>query len=129
MKKSLLIIFVALLALYSCQQKSSAVTKMTPTEVNNSFYTSEDAQLIDVRTSQEFTVSHLKDAQNICVTNDDFEEKVKNLDKNKPVYLYCKKGGRSAKAAEILADMGFKEIYDLQGGITNWEESGFETEN
>ncbi|OAB81698.1 hypothetical protein ULVI_00805 [Cochleicola gelatinilyticus] len=102
---------------------------MTPTEVNNSFYTSEDAQLIDVRTSQEFTVSHLKDAQNICVTNDDFEEKVKNLDKNKPVYLYCKKGGRSAKAAEILADMGFKEIYDLQGGITNWEESGFETEN
>ena len=73
-------------------------------------------------------MSHLKDAQNICVTTDDFKEKVKELDKNKPVYLYCKKGGRSAKAAEILADLGFKEIYDLQGGITNWEESGFETE-
>lgn len=128
MKKYLLLIFLTAAFLGSCQEKSPAITKMSPSEVNASFYANEGAQLVDVRTTEEFTVSHLKDAQNICVTTDDFKEKVKELDKNKPVYLYCKKGGRSAKAAEILADLGFKEIYDLQGGITNWEESGFETE-
>jgi len=73
-------------------------------------------------------VSHLKNAQNICVTNNDFQEKVKKLDKNKPVYVYCEKGGRSANAAKILTEMGFKKVYDLQGGITNWEESGLETQ-
>lgn len=86
------------------------------------------AQLIDVRTQEEFGVSHLKDAQNICVTENDFKEKVASLDKDKPVYVYCKKGGRSARAAKILKELGFTKIYDLQGGITNWEKQQLKTE-
>mgnify|MGYP003115267238 CR=1 FL=1 len=85
-------------------------------------------QLVDVRTPEEYGVSHLKDAQNICVTEDDFKEKVAGLDKDKPVYVYCKKGGRSARASKILQEMGFKEVYDLQGGITAWEEEGLQTD-
>ncbi len=86
------------------------------------------AQLIDVRTDKEFGASHLKNAQNICVTDDDFKQKVTALDKNKPVYVYCKKGGRSARAAKVLKEMGFTKIYDLQGGITAWDKNNLETQ-
>lgn len=84
------------------------------------------AQLIDVRTDEEFGASHLKNAQNICVTDSDFREKASFLDKNKPVYVYCKKGGRSAKAAKVLKELGFTKIYDLQGGITAWDKNNLE---
>ncbi|RMA56788.1 rhodanese-like domain-containing protein [Ulvibacter antarcticus] len=132
MKKLLLIaIFSCAIALQSCAQKEAAAIKViSPQEVYDAIYSpSSDAQLLDVRTDQEYGVSHLKNAQNICVTTSDFQEKVKTLDKNKPVYVYCKKGGRSAKAAKILADLGFKEIYDMQGGLTNWEDNELEVEN
>jgi len=87
-----------------------------------------NAQLVDVRTKDEFAVSHLKDAQNICVTDNDFKQKVAFLDRSKPVYVYCKKGGRSAQASKILKQMGFTKIFDLQGGITNWEQQQLSTQ-
>ena len=86
------------------------------------------AQLVDVRTKDEFAVSHLKDAQNICVTDNDFKQKVAFLDRSKPVYVYCKKGGRSAQASKILKQMGFTKIFDLPGGITNWEQQQLSTQ-
>lgn len=105
---------------------------VSPEQVYEAVYggeKSEDIQLVDVRTEAEYSVSHLKDAQNICVSSKDFREKVVDLDKNKPVYVYCKGGGESAQAAQILKEMGFTKVYDLQGGIDNWEESGMETVN
>jgi rhodanese-related sulfurtransferase len=43
------------------------------------------------------------------------------LDKEIPIYLYCRSGGRSNKAARQLISLGFKEIYDLQGGYLGWK--------
>jgi rhodanese-related sulfurtransferase len=74
-------------------------------------------------------VNHLKNAQNICVTDDDFKQQVNVLDKEKPVYVYCRSGKRSARAAEILKEMGFTKVYDLQGGIMEWQENDLETVN
>lgn len=113
----------------SCSETPAGIHEVSPQEVYNAVYGAKGSkfQLVDVRTPEEYGASHLKDAQNICVTEDDFKDKVKSLDRNKPVYVYCKKGGRSAKAATILAEMGFTEIYDLQGGITAWDEEGLET--
>ncbi|GHC60455.1 rhodanese-like domain-containing protein [Ulvibacter litoralis] len=133
MKKIFFLVLVGVsLTFLGCKNKetSSVMKVVTPQEVYDAVYNSNDssAQLVDVRTQEEYGVSHLKDAQNICVTTSDFQEKVKTLDKNKPVYLYCKRGGRSAKAAKILTDLGFTKVYDLQGGITNWEDKGMETE-
>lgn len=112
-----------------CSEPAKQIEVVSPQEVYNAVYgpSGTSYQLVDVRTPEEYGASHLKNAQNICVTEDDFEEKVKGLDRSKPVYVYCKKGGRSAKAAKILAEMGFTEIYDLQGGITAWDEEGLET--
>jgi len=112
-----------------CKEGTAAqVTVITPVEFQQAMKRNKQLQLVDVRTSEEFRTSHLQDAQNICVTDANFKEKAEALDKNKPVYVYCRKGGRSARAAEILTEMGFTEVYDLQGGLTNWESQGLETE-
>ncbi len=128
------ILYVALMASFvflgSCKQENSREIEMVSAmKVYEAVYGEENLQLIDVRTQEEYSVSHLKNAQNICVTSADFKEKVASLDRAKPVYVYCKKGGRSAQAASILKDMGFTKVYDLQGGITSWQEEGLETIN
>ena len=76
-----------------------------------------NAQLVDVRTPNEFRQGHYKNAENIDFFDRiNFDKKLEKLDKNRPVYLYCRSGMRSNKAAKKLAQMGFQEIYDLSGG-------------
>ena len=130
MKKWLSILAISLL-LSGCNSGGNEIQMVSPEQVYEAVYGGEekDIQLVDVRTEAEYSVSHLKDAQNICVSSKDFQEKVAGLDKSKPVYVYCKGGGESAQAAQILKEMGFTKVYDLQGGIDNWEESGLETVN
>lgn len=82
--------------------------------------TEPNIQLIDVRTPEEFNEGHIANAVNINFLADDFEANVANLDKEKPVMVYCKSGGRSAKASARLKELGFKNITDLEGGISNW---------
>jgi rhodanese-related sulfurtransferase len=79
-------------------------------------------QLLDVRTPSEFNNGHIKGAENIDFTGSDFKEKVAKLDREKPVLIYCHSGNRSGKASLILKELGFKEVYDLQGGYSNWNE-------
>ena len=136
MKKIFLILVIIILgAFQSCKNNSSDVaTKgqielISPQQVYDAVYSEDSVQLVDVRTPKEFKESHLIGAQNICVTSDDFSEKVKTLDKSKPVYVYCKKGVRSANAAKKLIKMGFTKIYDMNGGILLWEEKKLEVNN
>ena len=74
-------------------------------------------QLIDVRTSREFSWSHIKGAKNIDFYSGQFATEFNKLNKNKPVYVYCRTGSRSRHASNKLAKMGFTEIYDLKGGF------------
>jgi rhodanese-related sulfurtransferase len=113
---------------FACQKaKEPQVYKIT-TEQMLEVLENESIQILDVRTEDEFNAGKIKNAQNICITNDDFRTKAEKLDKNKPVYLYCKSGGRSAKATEVLKEMGFKIIYDMTGGMDEWNEKGLETD-
>ena len=82
--------------------------------------TNTDIQLIDVRTPKEYDDGHINDAILIDYFSDDFKTKVQEFDKEKPLYLYCRSGGRSGKASKILKELGFKEIYDLKGGYLAW---------
>ena len=131
--KKLVLIFGLVIASLSVSCKDSSHSKevqvISPQEVRDAVFDDNSHQLIDVRTVDEFKEVHLKNAQNICVTDGDFEENVAKLDKDQPVYLYCRSGKRSAKAAEILKDLGFKEIYDMDGGILNWKSENLEIEN
>ena len=78
------------------------------------------AQLVDVRTAGEFAKGHIQNAKNMDVNGSDFKQKVSSLDKNKAVYLYCLSGSRSAYAMKTLSSMGFKEVYNLSGGMMSW---------
>lgn len=130
MKKILALLILAVLAvnLQSCTETKAGEIEQITVEQMTKALKDTSIQLVDVRTSNEFLEGHIKNSHNICVTDNDFEKQVASLDKEKPVYVYCKKGGRSARAAEILKEMGFKKIYDLEGGIVLWEESGGLTE-
>ncbi len=80
-----------------------------------------NVQLLDVRTPKEYAEGHIADAKLLnYFEKDAFRKYASKLDKDEPVYLYCRSGNRSQKAAKILVDMGFTEIYDLEGGYMNW---------
>ena len=129
MKKILFISLFALsCVLVSCNNSTKGQIEMvSPLQVYEAVYGEGSMQLVDVRTEEEYGVSHLKNAQNICVTSDDFREKVASLDKMKPVYVYCRSGKRSSTAAKILIELGFTKVYDLQGGHQSWKKEGLET--
>ena len=78
-----------------------------------------NAFLLDVRTAGEFGGGHLPKATNIDFRSPDFANKIKGLPKDKPVFVYCLSGGRSAQAAEILRNEGF-QVTELQGGYLKW---------
>ena len=78
-------------------------------------------QLVDVRTPGEFKKGHLAHAVNIDFYDKrSFKESFEHLNRDEPVYLYCRSGFRSKKAAMRLLNMGFTKIYDLKGGLNNW---------
>ena len=78
-------------------------------------------QLVDVRTPREYKGGHIGKAINIDLfQGGSFKQAFEKLDKNKPVYIYCRTGSRSRKAAQKILDMGFEKVYDLKGGIMRW---------
>lgn len=80
-------------------------------------------QLIDVRTPEEYAEGHIGNAVMANIRDArQFDAEVAKLNKEKPVYLYCRSGNRSQTAAKILEKDGFK-VFDLQGGILNWQKS------
>jgi len=80
-----------------------------------------NVQLVDVRTPKEYQEGFIDDAINIDYFNQEkFSPAFEKLDKNKPLYLYCRSGNRSQKSVKLLLDLGFIEIYDLKGGYIAW---------
>ena len=85
---------------------------------------SEGFVLIDVRTPEEYAQGFIGGAINMDMKNESFVSNIQQIDKNKKVYLYCKAGGRSAKASKVLDSLGYKNIINLEGGFDAWKEEG-----
>jgi len=77
--------------------------------------------LLDVRTNSEFKNGHIGNAGNLNYYALDFRKKLNLLPKDQAIYLYCNTGYRSKKAAEILVQTGYTNVYNLQQGIMEWE--------
>jgi len=81
--------------------------------------------LLDVRTSGELiSEGSIEGNINVDFRSTDFKEQLGKLDKNKPVMVYCRSSRRSGKAFEMMIEMGFKEVYNLSGGIAAWINDG-----
>ncbi|HTQ27317.1 MAG TPA: rhodanese-like domain-containing protein [Puia sp.] len=79
-------------------------------------------QVLDVRTPSEFNSGHIKQSMLADWNNQSqFMDRVKYLDKSKPVYVYCLSGGRSSAAARWMRENGYQSVYELQGGIRAWK--------
>jgi rhodanese-related sulfurtransferase len=84
--------------------------------------------VLDIRTPEEFNEVRLAGAVNVDFYDTDFAEQLDGLDKNDPYVMYCRSGNRSADAAKTMKDLGFVEVYEIDGGIVNWYDSGFPVE-
>ena len=102
------------------EQSKGIVNKVVTKSEFKTLMTNKEAQLIDVRTSGEYTGGHIANAKNIDFNSANFKTNIAKLDKNKPVLVYCQAGGRSGKAAAMMKEMGFTKVYDLEGGYGNW---------
>lgn len=130
MKRLLTILSIMMLLIAtSCKEETNkGEIKLVTAEEMHTLLLQKDVQLVDVRTPDEYQVGHLKNSQNIDFNSPTFDDDVSKLDKTKPVMLYCKAGGRSAKCSQKLLEAGFIKIYDLEGGITQWKFNGFDVE-
>ena len=86
-----------------------------------------DFIIIDVRTPEEFAEGHVEDAIIIDFYSESFRSEVNALDKNKTYLIYCRSGGRSGKALKIMVELGFREVYNMSGGIVDWKAEGLPT--
>lgn len=106
----------------------SDIKNITPEECD-ALLKQQDVQLVDVRTEQEYGNGHLKEAILINIQGQDFTAKAtQQLDKQKPVIIYCRSGRRSMQAAQILVNEGFETVYNMKGGILAWQAEGLPTE-
>ncbi len=111
---------ISVLAFFLCicsfVSSKAQTTNLTPQEFIAKVKTTKDAQLLDVRTPQEWEMGKIASSKCINYNDATFKQQIEKLDKNKPVFVYCAAGGRSSKAAPILQQAGFKYIYNLTGG-------------
>ena len=119
MKKTAILIAFVLVSFFSSAQEIKSVI------LNAANYEEKvigkDLQLIDLRTPKEYQAGFIDDAINIDYYNkENLKSSFEKLDKNKPLYIYCRSGNRSQKSVPLLLKLGFTEIYDLKGGYNTW---------
>ena len=124
MKNLLCFLFSILtLGLVSCTGQNAAYQNMDAAEFAKHIK-EHPGTVLDVRTPGEVAAGTLPNAKHINIHDADFATRAAELNKDQPVYVYCKAGGRSARAAKQLVSMGFKDVYNLSGGITAWKSAG-----
>ncbi|WP_298534952.1 rhodanese-like domain-containing protein [uncultured Algibacter sp.] len=111
---------------FNCNYKlqNEGLTHVSPKEFK-SLIDNKQVQLIDVRKPAEYAQGHIRNAANIDYFSEDFIDSIGNLNIKKPVFIYCRSGKRSEKSIKFFKEVGFVEIYNLQGGLLNWESNNF----
>jgi len=113
-----ILIFILFLA---CQTNKAQTIQIVDKAVIKTQVIGKKVQLIDVRTPEEYAAGNIDNAVNYNIANEDtFLIQIQKLNKNLPVYLYCKAGVRSNKAAKLLEEEGFTKIFDYAGGYSDW---------
>ncbi len=112
--------FLILFLFVACSEKQTD-TLLSPADFDSRLKATENAVVLDVRTEEEVSTGIIEGATNI-VYDANFAEKLGSLEQ-KPIFVYCAAGGRSAKAATILRDKGYT-VFELEGGMNAWKDAG-----
>lgn len=100
----------------------SADGAISPTEAASWIKDQKALQLVDVRTPGEYADGHLANAKLIPLQ--EIEGRLTEIDKSKPILLYCRSGHRSGVALKILHDKGYAQARHIEGGINAWKAAG-----
>lgn len=113
MKKRLISLIICILLLTGCDNGGyETITENTANEL----ISNNNVVIIDVRNIDEYNTGHIKGAINIPVSKIDEV----SYDKNQYIIVYCASGMRSSNAAQVLVDLGYTNVYNLDGGLINW---------
>ncbi len=106
-------------------QQQITIERVNADTFETNLNTLDNAFLIDVRTPGEYRSGHIDGATNIDFNQvDNMKIAFEKLDHNQPMLIYCAAGGRSNKTRVLMAEMGFKKVYELSSGIKGWEAAG-----
>ncbi len=115
-----------MIVLSACSVETEKVV-LSPTEFQIKLDKTSEAILLDVRRPDEISVDRIENSQSI-VFDDSFANKLEDLE-HKTIFVYCASGKRSAKAAKILRDKGYKNVFELEGGLGAWKQAGLPVDN
>jgi len=108
---------------------ASAYDNLSPAQFKNKLERTKDAILLDVRTPEEYmNDGHIPNANLIPLQVFEYIFLGGKGIKDRPVFVYCRSGHRSAKASEMLERMGVKQVYNLRTGFMGWKSMGFPVE-
>jgi rhodanese-related sulfurtransferase len=102
----------------------SNIMNITPSDAYALIRNSSNLVIIDVRTPQEYQSGRLDEAINLDYYSHGFLNNLTSLDKNSTYLIYCRRGIRGGLALGIMRDLGFKEVYNIAGGLTQWAQEG-----
>ncbi len=122
----LALLFILSFIMFSCKSGSDAsgLQNIKVEQLSKLKVDYPDLVIIDVRTPKEIAGGKIdENALEIDFKNSSFDSKISKLDKDKTYLIYCKSGGRSSKSAKKMISSGFKNIYNLDGGYSDWSSS------
>lgn len=111
------------IALTGCSTGASATPKLSIQEFATKA-AEPNVIVLDVRTPGEFAQGHLANAINIDFQSGIFEQEVAKLDKDATYAVYCRSGNRSGQAVKVMEELGFTDMYDMDGGVIDWAAAG-----
>lgn len=124
-KISYLVLLILILLATSCSSQKTEVKVLNVSEFKSKIDSSNpDVVLIDVRTPKEVAQGKIGNSLHLDFYRDDFNSQLLAMDKEKTFLVYCGSGVRSNKAAELMLQSGFKNVFDLGGGIRAWAQAG-----
>lgn len=106
------------MGIFSFLTGSSSINNISTAQLKDELKTTKGKQFIDVRTRAEFNQEHIRQFKNMPLQT--LQNNLSKLDKDKPVYVICKSGGRSSSACKILNQAGFEQIHNVRGGMIAW---------
>mgnify|MGYP001591581983 CR=1 FL=1 len=118
--------FLFLLILSACSGETKEFV-LSPVDFLAKLKSTADPILLDVRTPKEIAIDRLENSQSI-VFDGSFSNKLEGLE-HKPLFVYCASGKRSAKAAAILREKGYENVFELEGGLNQWKKEGLVVES
>lgn len=120
-----MLLFSIAMEVNSQTANTEVITNLSSEQFKEKITEDKNAIIIDLRTDDELGKGQIPGAVQIDYLGKNFDTQIAALDKNKTYYVYCQGGGRSADAAQYMEKQGFKKVFNLEKGFSNWKSKGF----